>query len=167
MNSGVESARITPEGQEEQSTLFALSDFSRVPVSPRELCARINLNWMAAMRLFENHLLSFDPSAAIEVNRTQEAELRFLGGLIAGGCDESLLRHLLDGLAKPYAYRLDRMYYDWESRRWKLAPSPPERETQFEAWVDQLVDAGQMSVLENLRATLDRSITDLRRLRNW
>lgn len=167
MNSCVESARVHPAGLEEQSMLFALSDFSCAPVSPRELCTRINLNWMAAIRLFENGWLSFDPSVVLEVNRTQEAELRFLGGLIAGGCDECLLRHLLDGLSKPYAYRLDRMYYDWESRSWKLCPSPPELESQFEAWVDQLVDAGQMSILENLRATLDRSITDLRRLRNW
>jgi hypothetical protein len=39
-------------------------------------------------------------------------------------------------------------------------------EVQFESWIDQLSDAGQLTMLESLRATVDRSIADLRRLRN-
>ena len=119
------------------------------------------------MRLFENGWLSFDPSCVDLLNPAQEAELRFLGGLVVGGCEESMLRHLLAGLFKPYAYRLNRLYYDWESQCWQLSPNSPELGAQFEAWVEQLVDAGQMPMLESLRATLDRSIADLRRLRYW
>ena len=59
------------------------------------------------------------------------------------------------------------MYFDWDSQCWQLSPNTPESEAHFEAWVEQLVDTGQMSTLESLRAVLDRSITDLRRFRNW
>ena len=167
MNSGVESARVHPDKPEAETTLFQLSDFSRPPISPRTLCDEIKLNWLAAMRLSENGWLSFDPATVGELNPAQEAELRFLGGLVTGGCEESMMRYLLAGLAKPYAYRLDRMYFDWDSQCWQLSPNTPESEAHFEAWVEQLVDTGQMSTLESLRAVLDRSITDLRRFRNW
>ena len=166
MDSRVESARVQPHVQEAQSTLFQLSEFSRRPVSPRELCAHINLNWMATVRLFENGWLSFDPATVRELNPAQEAELRFLGGLVVGGCEESLMRHLLAGLVKPYAYQLDRLYYDWQSRCWQISPNAPELKAQFETWMEQLVDAGQMALLESLRASVDRSIADLRSLRN-
>lgn len=166
MDSRVESVKVRPDSQESQSTLFPLSDFSRRPVSPRELCSRIKLNWLAAVRLFDNGWLSFDPSLTLELNPVQEAELRFLGGLVAGGCEENLVRHLLTGLTKPYAYRLDRLYYDWENQCWQITPSASELEAQFESWIDQLSDAGQLTMLESLRATVDRSIADLRRLRN-
>lgn len=166
MDSRLESVRVRPDGLEAQSTLFPLSDFSHRPVSPRDLCARINLNWMAAVRLFDNGWLSFDPALVLKLNPAQEAELRFLGGLVVGGCEESLLRHLLTGLVKPYAYRLDRLYYDWESQCWQLTPNAPELESQFETWIDHLFDIGQIHTLERLRATVDRSIADLRRLRN-
>jgi hypothetical protein len=165
MKSHIESARVCLDCHDAQSTLFPLSDFSQQPLSPRELCARINLNWMAAVRLFENGWLSFDPAVVLKMNPVQSAELRFLGGLVAGGCEESMLRHLIAGLSKPYAYRLDRIYYDWDSQCWQLNPTAPELETQFETWVEQLVDEGQMSILESLRSTVSRSITDLNRLR--
>ena len=165
MKSHIESARVCLDCHDTQSTLFPLSDFSQQPLSPRELCARINLNWMAAVRLFENGWLSFDPAVVLKMNPVQSAELRFLGGLVAGGCEESMLRHLIAGLSKPYAYRLDRIYYDWDSQCWQLTPTAPELEIQFETWVEQLVDEGQMSILENLRSTVSRSITDLSRLR--
>lgn len=167
MSSLVESARVRPESQEAQSTLFPMCDLSPRPVSPRDLCAQIKLNWLSAVRLFENGWLSFDPSAKVDLNPAEEAELRFLGGLVVGGCEEGMLRHLLAGLIKPYAYRLDRMYYNWETQCWQLSPSPPEMGAQFEALVEQLVDAGQMASLESLRSIVDRSITDLRRLRSW
>ena len=167
MSSRIESARVRPDSHEPQSTLFPLADYSRQPVSPRALCGQINLNWLAAMRLFENGWLSFDPSVITELNPAQEAELRFLGGLVVAGCEESMLRHLLTGLEKPYAYRLDQVYYNWQTRTWELAPGSPEAGAQFEAWLEELVDAGQMAMLEDLRACVDRSITDLRRLRCW
>ena len=165
MNSHVENAKVRPDGQDSQSTLFPLSPFSRQPISPRALCDLIKLNWMAAVRLFENGWLSFDPAAISELNPAQEAELRFLGGLVVGGCEESMMRHLLAGLNKPYAYRLDRLYYDWDSRSWQATPNSKELAAQFEAWVEQLVDAGHMQMLERLRAAVDRSIADLRLLR--
>jgi len=167
MDSHVESARVHADSQESQSTLFPLSPFSRKPTSPREFCVRVNLNWMAALRLFENGWLSFDPASVQELNPAQEAELSFLGRLVSGGCEESLLKQMVAGLTKPYAYRLDRLYYDWENLSWELRPNTPEREAQFEAWIEDLVDMGQMPVLESLRATVDRSIADLRRMRNW
>lgn len=165
MNSHVERAKVHPDGQDMQSTLFPLFDYSRQPVSPRALCTLIKLNWMSALRLFENDWLSFDPATIVELNPSQEAELRFLGGLVTGGCEESMMRHLLAGLDKPYAYRLDRLYYDWAAQCWQVTPNSHEMAAQFEAWVEQLADDGQMTMLERLRATVDRSIADLRLLR--
>lgn len=165
MDSYVESARVYPDSQEAQSTLFPLSAFSRKPVTPRAFCQRINLNWLTAQRLFDQGVLSFDPTGLSELNPAQEAELNFLGRLAAGGCDEGLLKQMLVGLKKPYAYRLDRLFYNWETQCWDLTPNPSEREVQFEAWIEELVDTGQMPLLESLRAALDRSIADLRRLR--
>jgi hypothetical protein len=156
---------VRSDGQEVQSALFPAFDVSSQPVSPRALCSHIHLNWLTAVHLYEIGLLSFDPASVVELDPVQEAELRFLGGLVVGGCEESMLKQLLSGLVRPYAYRLDRLYYDWASRSWQLSPSAADIEAQFDAWTEQLVDAGQMPVLERLHAIVDRALADLRMLR--
>jgi hypothetical protein len=167
MVSRVESARVHTESQEAQSTLFPLTPFSCKPASSRELCSLINLNWLAAVKLYEGGWLSFDPAIEGDLNPAQEAELNFLGRLVVAGCDESLLRQLLAGLERPYAYRLDRLFFDWEDLSWNLRPDNPERETQFEVWLDELVESGQIRMLEHLHTSVARAVSDLRRLRNW
>jgi hypothetical protein len=67
-------------------------------------------------------LLSFDPDLIQIDNYFLEAEFRFLGSLVAAGCDFHFLKRLLVGLDKPYQYDLNRIYYDWTSREWKDLP---------------------------------------------
>jgi hypothetical protein len=163
----IEKARVHAEDKDSQSTLFPLSPFSRKPPAPREVCKRINLNWLAAVKLYESGLLSFDPAAMGELAPSQEAELTFLGSIVAAGVDETLLRQLLTGLSKPYAYRIDRLYFDWETQAWDVRPGNADRGVQFDAWLEELVEAGEMRTLETLRAGVDRAISDLRRLSRW
>lgn len=167
METSVERARVRPEDRESQSVLFPLSDFSRRPPTPRDVCARIRLNWLAAVKLHESGWLSFDPAASAQLNPAQEAELIFLGSLVAAGCDESLLRQLLAGLQKPYAYQVDRLSYNWAARSWQLRPTDADLRSTFETWVDDLVDTNQIATLESLRHCVNAAIADLRQVSYW
>lgn len=167
METNVEGARVRPDDRETQSLLFPLADFSRRPPAPRDVCERLHLNWLAAAKLHEGGWLSFDPAAILELNPAQETELVFIGTLVAAGCDESLLRQLLSGLRKPYAYRPDRLYYNWTNRSWQLLPTAADLRLTFESWVDDLVDNSQIATLESLRRSLNAAIADLRRISYW
>lgn len=167
MDTYVEIARVQPDSREGQSTLFPLSEFTRHPRTPAGLCTAINLNWLAAQTLFEEGWLSFDPAAVHALNPAQEAELLFLGRLVAAGCHAPLMRHMLGGLRKPYAYRLDQIYYDWEAGAWKLLPHSPHLREKFEEWINDMVDSGQLAALEDVRASVDNSIRELRRYSRW
>ena len=89
-----------------------------------EVCREIGLNWLAALRLRDGGWLSFDPEAQRELSESDETELRFVGSLVACGFDENQLEIFLEGLRKPYRYRIERIYFDWLARRWSLLPLP-------------------------------------------
>src|SRR5207249_2345485 len=94
--------------------------------SPRAICQAMGLNWWAALKLYEDGWLSFNPEQTERLDEAQEAELRFVGSLVLAGCDRGMLAALLGGLSKPYAYHSTRLYYDWVARRWRLLPDPGE-----------------------------------------
>src|SRR6266403_1057733 len=96
------------------------------PTHPRAVCDSLGLNWWAALKLHEEGWLSFNPAETERLDEAQEAELRFVGSLVLAGCDGGMLRILLGGLSKPYAYRSNRLYYDWAARSWRLFPDPRE-----------------------------------------
>lgn len=164
MDTNVELARVHPENRESQSVLFPLSDFSKSPPTPRDVCARIRLNWFSAIKLHEGGWLSYDPATVSPLNAAQEAELVFLGSLVTCGCDESLLRHLLAGLKKPYAYEVERLHYNWATHSWQLLPALNDLRNLFETWIDGLVETGQVSALENMRRCVSAALADLRRV---
>jgi hypothetical protein len=121
------------------------------PASPRALCEQMGLNWWAALKLHEDGWLSFYPPVTPRLDEVQEAELRFVGSLVTAGCDHSMLPLLLGDLEKPYAYDLDRLYYDWSSRRWRLLPDPHAHpEDTFAEWLDTLVANGDISSLAGI-----------------
>jgi|GEM_PF-1950913 len=72
--------------------------------------------------LHRDSWLTFDPTTTPALDETQEYELRFVGGLITGGCTPLLLPDILRSLDRPYCYRGDRIYYNWSARRWRLLP---------------------------------------------
>jgi hypothetical protein len=70
-----------------------------LPLSPRQVCDHLRLNWRAAARLHKAGLLSFDPATTEKLDERQEVELRFLGALVAAGCDHAMLTRLLGAFA--------------------------------------------------------------------
>jgi hypothetical protein len=119
--------------------------------SPRSVCEALGLNWWAALKLYEDGWLSFNPEQTERMDEAQEAELRFVGSLVLAGCDRQMLATLLGGLSKPYAYRSTRLYYDWVARTWRLLPDPSENhEAVFADWIDSLVETGDKGSLAGI-----------------
>jgi hypothetical protein len=121
------------------------------PSTPRAVCDQLGLNWWAALKLFEDGWLSFSPEEALVMDEAQEAELRFVGALVVGGCDRDMLGLLLRGLPKPYSYRAEMLYYDWAERRWRLMPQVhPDPEAIFAEWLGALVENGDLGSLTSI-----------------
>lgn len=118
------------------------------PSSPHSLCDEIGLHWQAAVRLQEEGWLSFSLESTTQLDEAQEAELRFVGALVLAGCDRNMLRLLLAGLPRPYAYDGHRLYFDWAARHWRLLPDPRSNpEGNFADWVDSLVQHRDLASL--------------------
>lgn len=160
MNEDVSTARVTAV----QGALF--------PPTPMEVCTRIGLNWWAVAKLHDTGWLSFDPQKVAKLEEDQEAELVFVGSLVAGGCDDAMLKQLLAGLEKPYKYRAHQMYYDWVGKTWRLLPmsKDPDPEELFNYWVDELVGNGEIEKIEELKDRIidaeDECNTELERIGN-
>ena len=168
MHGDVDKARV-PSGQE--PTLFPLGQYSSAPQTPKELCDAIGLNWFAAEKLHDDGLLSFNPNDVGFLTLEQRAELRFLGTLVAAGCPRPFMEHLLSDLERPYSYRLDRMYFAWESQLWQILRGDDDVQLDFERWLDHLVEADELEKLERLRDSVEAAIFKLRqyytRLSPW
>jgi len=147
-----EAARVTAA----QQLLF--------PANARAVCGQMGLNWWAAVKLHEDGWLSFAPTNTLQLDEAQEAELRFIGSLVTGGCDRGMLAILLDRLPKPYAYDATRIYYDWSERRWRHLPDPRTHpEALFTDWLEELVECGDISSLSGI---LELAQDSLSRVRN-
>ena len=122
------------------------------PPAPRETCEALGLNWWAAVKLHADGWLSFNPESLPALDERQEVELRFVGALIAAGCDDAMLHRLLDGLEKPFCYRPSRIFYNWPSRSWQLLPRPLDTaEEVFSGWLDALEEEEDVSTLEDIQ----------------
>ena len=131
------------------------------PPAPREICEALGLNWWAAVKLHTDGWLSFNPEALPALDERQEVELRFVGALVAAGCDDAMLHRLLDGLEKPFCYRPDRIYYDWSAKCWQLLPQPAgEPQAVFDEWVNSLVAGGDVAHLDWLKERIEEAITE-------
>lgn len=128
--------------------------------TPRNVCQALGLNWWAAIKLYEDGWLSFDPEQTDQMDEAQEAELRFVGSLVLAGCDRQMLANLLGGLSKPYAYHSTRLYFDWVSRRWRLLPDASDnQESAFADWIDSLVQSGDKSSLAGILELANDALT--------
>lgn len=145
------------------------------PSNPRTICDELGLNWWAALKLFEDGFLSFSPEHTLRLDEAQEAELRFIGTLVTAGCERNILRVLLAGLSKPYAYELRRIYFDWYSRRWRLLPDPRSYpESAFTDWLELLVQTGDAGSLTGIVELTEDALARIRpsrqpsaHLRHW
>lgn len=135
-----------------------------LPATPREICRSVGLDWWAAIKLWDDGHLSFDPQTTASLSEAQHSELVFLGALVSGGCEPEFLKNLLIGLSKPYAYQIHLIYYDWLKRRWRPIPQPPscdEREKLFSEWVQELEDAHDVEMLQQMAAHIEYCLNRL------
>jgi len=158
VKSEIEEARVGTSSQHKHPSLFPASEFSRPPRTPQEVCGEISLNWFAALKLYEDGWLSFDPKSKSELNESQEVELLFIGYLVLAGCDGYLLKHLLSGLQKPYSYRMNRVYYDWVGQAWRLLEDDDKLDAMFEEWLEQLIDSSDSYRRESIRRGIKRQM---------
>jgi len=132
-----------------------------LPCSPHEVCDQLRLNWWAAAQLHKAGLLSFDPATTEKLDERQEVELRFLGALVASGCDHAMLTRLLAGLEKPYCYRPNRLYYDWSSQSWALLPKAPEEpdpDQILDDWLYALAEDDDVATLQDIQERVAATI---------
>lgn len=144
---------MLPTNQDDSPQLARVATAQQLlfPTPPRVVCDQVGLNWWAALKLFEDGWLSFSPEETLVLDEAQEAELRFIGALVVGGCDRGMLGLLLSGLPKPYSYRGELLYYDWAARRWRLMPQAhPHPEAVFADWLDRLVENADLSSLTGI-----------------
>ena len=133
------------------------------PAHPRAVCDALGLNWWAAVKLHEEGWLSFNPAETERLDEAQEAELRFVGSLVLAGCDSGMLHNLLCSLDKPYAYRSNRLYYDWAARRWRLLPDQHEnQEAAFADWLETLVEKADMGSLAGILELANDALSRVR-----
>ena len=140
------------EGRPLQGSLFLFT--------PEEVCGELSLSADAAGELYANGWLSFDPRFVSAMDEAQEAELRFLGSLWAVGCDDRVLRNVLEGLRRPYSYSHGDIYYCWPRRKWQSLPRIPEdRADVLSEWLAELVGDedldGLISVLKQVTDSLE------------
>lgn len=121
------------------------------PVSPREVCKRIGLPWWAAVKLYEDKLISFNPEEIHALSEGQEAELCFIGALVVCDCSSDILSDLLATLESPYEYQHSRIYYDWPSKRWCELPEQEDPETIFYEWTTDLLASEDIETLEKIK----------------
>ncbi len=160
MHGDVEKARVASGSH---PTLFPLGQYCSAPQTAKEMCDAVGLNWFAAEKLYEDDLLSFDPNAVEVLTLPQRAELRFLGTLVTAGCPHPFMVQLLADLEKPYCYRLDRMYFDWDSQLWQILRADDDVRLDFERWLNHLIEADELEKLERLRDSIEGAIFKLRK----
>lgn len=130
------------------------------PQSARAVCDEIGLNWWAALKLFDDGWLSFDPDSTRELDDADDAELRFVGSLVTAGCTPNLLRSLLGGLSKPYRFKSNRIYFDWAANRWRPLPEPSAPpQTVFNDWLESLVEDQDFVRLSELKEDIDQALS--------
>jgi hypothetical protein len=129
-------------------------------ISPREVCREIGLNWLAALRLRDSGWLSFDPEAKSELEEPEEAELRFIGSLVACGFDESQLSILLKELEKPYRYRIESLYFDFLTKKWRLIPDTSDI-IVIQECIDNLKKEGEIEPLQSLYEYIEEALEEL------
>ena len=136
-----------------------------LPLSPRQVCDQLGLNWLEANQLYAAGLLSFSPEAVKAMDDSQEAELFFIGTLVAAGCDNAMLTRLLAKLERPYSYRFSHLYYDWPSESWRGFPEPPEEPDPDQVLGDRissLEEDGDIIALHDIQDNVAAAISRLK-----
>lgn len=124
----------------------------------RLVAAEMQLDWHSARELWTAGFLSFDPDAAMPGDEAREAEFVFLGSLVAAGLSHGTLGAMLQGLRRPFAYDVTRIYYDWRARCWRLMPVHDDPEAAFFALLARLDPRHEAAVLLEIRDMADNAL---------
>jgi hypothetical protein len=90
------------------------------PTTVQEVLSRISLYPSQAELLYREGLLSFLPEPTRTLLPSEQAELVFVGRLVANNpFSMETVKFLLQTLMPPYAYSHDRIFYDWPLRKWR------------------------------------------------
>ena len=140
------------------------SQLSLFPMTSRNVCESIGLNWLSAIELYNTGFLSFDPCKNEKLNEIEETELMFLGSLVVGGCDQNMLESLLSKLKKNYQYSINEIYYSWLSREWRFFPKETEFDNQsiFEEWIYELESEKDIEQLEELQDLIKSALINVK-----
>lgn len=143
---GVELARVTSH---------------QLPVFPREARAvaeDLHLSETEMRKLFADGLLSFDPTLPEVLDEAHEAELVFVGMIARAGFGRRVMRSMLSGLERPYAYDPRCIFFDFRVRAWKLFPSLRDPESAFFALLERLDANRETEILTDIRRWLDDAL---------
>lgn len=133
----------------------------QVPLFARDLptiCEELELSRREVTRLHKDGYLSFNPSLAGKLDESCEAEVRFLGSLVAAGCSRPMLKALLRDLEKPYCYDIRRVYYDWQGGQWRLLPGEDDIEGTFFSMLERLDERDARGELNTIREWLEEAL---------
>lgn len=126
-----------------------------------ELCKLINLNWAMAMELHEKGFLQHQPDIEQYPCAEAQAELIFIGSMIANNCTMDMLKLMLAPLEKPYAYSHDDIYFDWGCAQWKEVPSPEcPSEVAFE-YIGELSASKDLESLNELKLHIEGALSEV------
>lgn len=102
---------------------------------------------------FQSGYLSFDPNKKNEFTEIEFQEFRFIATLFKSGLSLNSIDRLLEGLKKPYAYDISKIYFNWLRREWEYLPDKPEVNV-FEA-IDELIAAKEDGLLADLQEKIN------------
>lgn len=105
---------------------------------------------------YKSGYLSFDPNKKNEFTEAEFQEFRFIATLFKSGLALSSIDKILEGLKKPYAYDISRIYFNWIKREWEFLPDKPEVNV-FEA-IDVLVSNKEVGILTDLQEKINTSL---------
>jgi hypothetical protein len=153
----------TSRDPEVESARIWQLQLSLFPVTPRDACERMGLNWLTACQLHTDGWLSFDPRSVATLNEAQEAELQLVGPLVVAGCDAEMLARLLHGLRRPYQYRPGSIYLDWANACWRLLPvaEEPNPHQILADWLDSLQESGDRGQLADIARDVAAALKSL------
>ncbi len=79
------------------------------------------------LTLWKLGVLSFDPVDSVVLTAARTAEIMFVGGLLEAGIEVIEIPEIVADLDRPLSYPVEKMHFDWASRRWyQLVETPPE-----------------------------------------
>jgi hypothetical protein len=130
-------------------------------LSPQKKCEQIGFNWWAAIKLYKDGLISFNPETVDELDEGQEAELSFLAVLITSGVNDTFLLKILAGLKQPYQFNAGSIYYDWFQKLWRPLPETPGPIEVFNIWLEELKDNNDVETLELLEKEIREALNEI------